>query len=207
MKFSADDIANATFERRWRGYDQGQVHEFMLTLAREWEYMSEEVQRLQTEVEEQDIDIQTMRSRERGLLDALNAARDMADEIKERAETQSARILEDASERAEQIIANARREQDELLASIQEIRRQRGRLEHDLRDVLTAHQRILDSLHDPELEAVSGEGLDTIPLVKEDPVIHRRPRNQSSMTDRFPAEPREAEEEERFDTLVGVAPG
>lgn len=167
MKYSADDILHQTFERAWRGYDTDQVHEFLQGMAREWDFMSSEIIRLQDELEVAGQELRDFRRRERGLLDALNTAREVADELERKAEVRGARIVEEAERKAAEILESAERQQLEMMEDVKALHRQRGRLERELRSVLDSHARLLDEL-EPLREPAHDDG----------PTIHRRPRTQ-----------------------------
>ncbi len=180
MKYSTDDIVQQNFERRFRGYDIDQVHEFLDLLAREWEIMTEEILDLQTEVADLSAECKELRARERGLLDALNTAREVSDEIIAKAEARAERMILDATTRADELVAAGEREQALLIGRNQKLQRQRGRLERDLRGVLSEHLRVLEESSvedDYDLEEVEAAG-PSEPEVVEDagPTIHRRPR-------------------------------
>ena len=178
MKYSAEDILHQTFEKSWRGYDPGQVSEFLQAMAREWDYMTGEIVRLQDEVEQRTDEVREYRRRERGLLDALSTAREVADDIAAQAEARAAHIVEEAELRADEIVAAAEKQQEKLRRDIQSLDRQRYSLVRDLQSVLDAHARALD-----EYEPVDASL--TAPLTEEGdeddgthPTIHRKPRTQ-----------------------------
>ncbi len=187
MKYSTDDIVQQSFERRFRGYDADQVHEFLEVLAREWEIMTEEVLDLQTEVADLSAECKELRARERGLLDALNTAREVSDEIIARAEARAERMILDATTRADEIVAAGEREQALLINKNQELQRQRGRLDRDLRGVLSEHLRVLGEMGaeaEPEQAPEDDYVIEEVAQVASDiedagPTIHRRPRQTS----------------------------
>ena len=168
MKYSAEDIVHQSFEKKFRGYAPDQVHEFLQGMAREWDYMSSELLRLQDEVETQTRELREFQKRERSLLDALSTAREVADKIAERAEERGERIVAEATLRGEQLVATAQRERELIGESVERMRRQRAMLGEDLREVLDAHARLLDEQVVPDEVASHTAG----------PSIHRRPRTQ-----------------------------
>lgn len=172
MKFSAEDLRHSSFERRFRGYDTQQVHELLDSVSREWEIMGKELQQLQDSNVRQAEQIREFQSRERGLIDALQAAKSVADEIKLKASAEAARQLEDAEQRAKQIISKAERKQTSLLDDVRELKQQRQRLEQDLRNLLGTHLMMLDN-------PPAGR---TDPYPVEEPNVRRRPRTAHSTT-------------------------
>lgn len=145
MKFNADDLLNQHFERRFRGYDVEQVHEFLEAIAREWESTQRELITLQDEVSRQNASIDTFQARERSLLDALETAKTVADELKRKAQLEREQILEDAQDRAEQIIRQAESQREQIYTETQTLSEHREVLERELRQVLGAHLMVLDN--------------------------------------------------------------
>lgn len=172
MKFSAEDLRNASFERRFRGYDQEQVHELLESVAREWEMMCKELQQLQDTNARQAEQVRDFQSRERGLIDALQAAKSVADEIKHKASAEAAQKLEDAQQQAKQLITKAERKQAALLDEVKELKQQRQRLEQDMRSILGAHLMVLDN---PPASR-------TDPYPIEEPNVRRKPRSAQHST-------------------------
>ena len=143
MKYSADDITNQHFERSFRGYNPEQVGEFLEGLAQEWRRMQQELNRLQSEGEEQARELRDWRRRERDLLDALATAKGMADELRLKAEEQAQRTRQEAEERAERIVQGALDRKLQVEAEIGALEhRQRG-LHGDLRRILHDHLSLL----------------------------------------------------------------
>ncbi len=185
MKYNAEDILHQSFERRFRGYDTAQVHEFLQSMAREWDFFLSEITTLQTTVAEQSDELKDLRKRERGLLDALNTARELAQEMELKAQQRSAAIVAEAQERADKLVEQAQRQQKRLQLEIQELRQQRGRVDLELRSVLDSHLRLLDA--DSQQQMADSE-LDIEEEVDEHrsvtaPRIHRRPRPQVDVED------------------------
>lgn len=213
MKYNAEDILHQSFERKFRGYDPEQVHEFLQSMAREWDFFLSEITTLQTSLADQSDELKELRKRERGLLDALSTARELAREMEERAQQRSAVILSEAQARADKLIENAQRQQKRLLSEIGELRHQRGRLEQELRSVLDSHLRLLDEESDASADAYEdAESVieESVSISHTGPTIHRRPRVQQALDE----EQKEDGEGARFDarvedadgeTLVGVA--
>lgn len=206
MKYNAEDILHQSFERKFRGYDPEQVHEFLQSMAREWDFFLSEITTLQTSLADQSDELKELRKRERGLLDALSTARELAKEMEERAQQRSAVILSEAQARADKLIENAQRQQKRLLSEIGELRHQRGRLEQELRSVLDSHVRLLDEESDADepLEAIETTSEEGVAISHTGPTIHRRPRVQSMMEEEHDEQDAHVEDADS-ETLMGVA--
>lgn len=144
LKFSADDIANQKFHVRFRGYDIEQVEEFLLGLAREWDHMVEEFRRLQIEVDAQNKELRDYRRREKSLVDALETAREVAEEIRHQAERDSELVLAETELKAEKMLASAEKRLSRVRSELFDIQQQRLRVESELRNTLEGHLRMLD---------------------------------------------------------------
>lgn len=199
MKYNAEDILHQSFERKFRGYDPEQVHEFLQGMAREWDFFLSEITTLQTTVAEQADELKELRRRERGLLDALATAREVAEEMEHKARERSAAIVDEAQERADKLITQAQRQQARLQGEIKDLKSQRGRLDQELRSVLESHLRLLDedaSQH--EVDDASGET-----VVASAPTIHRKPRTHPPEAAIAHAE-KDDDDEASHETLMGI---
>jgi len=218
MKYSADDILQQTFEKKLvGGFAQDQVREFLSVLAHEWETMTDELLRLQDDIEIQAKELGELRKRERSLLDALSTARDVADQMVAKAEERGERVIEEARAQAEQMITSAQREQTRLIESTQELQRQRAGLVLELRDVLRSHERLLDTRQSTEFDidieqhvtqpVIELEPAETVEAKDDGPTIHRRPRQKVVVEDEdFELEIVEHrdEDDEIPETLIGT---
>lgn len=143
-KFSAEDIANQDFETRFRGYDCGQVHEFLNVLSREWGHLVEELRRTRELLEEQSRELKDFRQREKSLHDALHMAREMADEIRHQAEREAELLLADAEVKAEKMLVGAEGRVAALREDLLDLQQQEVRYRSQMRSVVESHLRLLD---------------------------------------------------------------
>ncbi len=154
LRFSADDIANQQFERSFRGFTPQQVREFLETVAREWEHLVTEVERLRAENDRLEGNLAEYREREQSLHQALNMAKKMADDIKEEAEREADRTVAEAELEADRIVAGAEEQVDSLRDDIQSLKQQRNRYRAQLKGLLESH---LQLVRDMEREGESME--------------------------------------------------
>ena len=144
MKFSSDDIVNQTFESRFRGYDADQVREFLTGVAREWDHLVEELRRLRVEHDGSTREIKEYRRRERSLHDALDMAKQVAEEVKHQAERDAELIIAEAELKAERILAGVENRLAHLREELITLQQQRIRFEAELRTVLESHRKMLE---------------------------------------------------------------
>jgi len=149
FKLSAEDIAHQSFERCFRGYDADQVEEFLRVVAREWNHMRSELERLREEAESREEELEEYREREESLQDALEAAKQVADDIREKAERDAELTIADAEVEADRILSNVEQEVESLQADIQRLRNQRTEYRAELRSLLNSHMEMLDRMEEP----------------------------------------------------------
>lgn len=172
IKFSADDIVNQTFESSFRGFDRQQVDEFLQVLGREWEHMVSELRQAREQLEEQRQELQDYRRREKSLHDALNMAKEMADEVRHQAEREAELTIADAEVKADKMLAGVENRVAALREELFDLQQQRVRCETQMRNVLESHLKMLDLMSDPEAEPRSAisrapEGAPTPPSAPE----------------------------------------
>jgi cell division initiation protein len=166
LKFSSDDIAQQTFERRFRGYDVDQVDEFLDTVARHWERLVSELKQTRRDLEQAEERIDEYREREQSLQDSLEMAKKVADEVKEKAERDAELTVADAELEAERILAKAEKQASKLREDIYQLKQQRVRYRAELKSLISGHLEMVedidtpDDLEPPEQEAVQVEDED-----------------------------------------------
>ncbi len=152
MKFSSEDIAQQRFETKFRGYDPEQVREFLTVVANELAGMLSENRRLQRENDDLSEELVEYRRRERSLHDALEMARNTADEMKERAEREAEILVAEAEVAAERAIARSERKVQEEREKLSGLKEQRRRVVAELRATLEMHLHLLESQKLPDFE-------------------------------------------------------
>ena len=155
MKFNSDDIIKQTFERRMRGYDSVQVHEFLDGLAREWDHLQDEVKRATADSEQQHRELKEYRRRERSLHDALDMAKQVAEEVRHQADRDAELIIAEAELKAERILAGVENRLMVMREELMMLQQQRIRFEAELRATLEAHRRMLETFSGYDLDEAS----------------------------------------------------
>lgn len=157
MKFSSEDIAQQRFETKFRGYDPAQVREFLTVVANELATLLSENRHLQRENSELSEELAEYRRRERSLHDALEMARNTADEMTERAEREAEILIAEAEVAAERAIARSERRVQEERENLARLKEQRRRVVAELRSTLEMHLHLVESQKLPDFEAEEGE--------------------------------------------------
>lgn len=149
MKFSSEDVATQRFEVRFRGYDREQVREFLTVIgAHLGDYVAEN-QRLLNENEELRKEVRENRRRQQSLQDALEMAKNTADEVTSRAEQRAEVIVAEAELAAERKLVAAERAVETARARLEELKDQRRRVTSEMRSTLEMHLHLIDSQKEP----------------------------------------------------------
>jgi len=162
FKFSAADIANQSFQTRFRGYDVDQVHEFLDGLAREWREVQTSYRALKEEMDKSSKELREYRRRETSLAQALEVAREVADEIRHQADRDSELILADTELKAERMLAAAEQEVEQLRAELNELQTRRADFHDQIRQSLDQYGALLEE-YEAQTEAAQGHPLPPIP--------------------------------------------
>ncbi len=170
LKFSAEDIANQSFETRFRGYDRQQVEEFLNVLSREFEHLVTEFKQAKQELGEYKQELREYRRREKSLHDALNMAKQVGEEIKQQAERDAELTMANAELRAERMLSGVQNRVGALREELFDLQQQRLRCETELRNVLESHLKMVDLLSIPEGEQRSS--ISRAPKPPEAPEYH-----------------------------------
>ena len=101
MKVTPLDLKQQRFQTVMRGYDRGEVNAFLAEAAEDYENAVRENERLRQELSKSEAVLNEHRSQEKNLRNTLLTAQKLADDIKDNAEQEAARILRDAEGRAE----------------------------------------------------------------------------------------------------------
>jgi len=150
MKFSIEDVANQRFEMRFRGYDPEQVHEFLAVVARELDAVVTDGRRLERELAAAQRELGEYRKRERSLQDALEMARETAEELRQKAAREAELRIAEAELEAERVVTRAQRAADALDEEGKRLKEQRRRVVAELRATLEMHLHLLDSQRQPD---------------------------------------------------------
>ncbi len=154
MRFSSDDILKQKFQKKMRGYDPEQVQEFLDGLAREWDHLSEELKRAQREGESSARELKDYRRRERSLQDALDMARQVAEDVRQQAERDAELIIAEAELKAERILSGVESRLRVIREEMISVQHQRIRFEAELRAAIEGHSRMLDVFSGVEVQDI-----------------------------------------------------
>jgi cell division initiation protein len=136
MKVTPLDLRQQRFNTVMRGYDRGEVNAFLAEAAEEYENALRENERLRQEVSKLEAVIKEHRSQEVNLRNTLLTAQKLADDIKEGASQEAARILREAEGRADLLLQKSQARLEDVQREIDGLRMKRREVETSLEGII-----------------------------------------------------------------------
>jgi cell division initiation protein len=161
MRITPIDIQQHQFKTRPFGYEKAGVDRFLELVADELERQHVQIQELKEDLARTRASLEEMRAREATLKETLLTTQKVTDDLKENARREAELMLSEAHLRAERITRAAEERRIQLIAEIQELKRQKVAFEAGLRAVVESHLRLLD------LDVVALKGGDDNHLLEE----------------------------------------
>lgn len=145
MKITPLDIQQQQFRVRFRGFDIVEVDNFLDLVANEFEELLKENSLLREEGRRKSAKISELEAMEKDLREALVSVQRITEEMKNNARKEAELIVEEAKAQAQKIIDNAQAQALKVEEEINELKRQRTRVESSLRSTLDLHLKLLDT--------------------------------------------------------------
>jgi DivIVA domain-containing protein len=143
MKLTPLDIRKQEFEKSLRGYDPSEVRNFLGIVATQWEEIADERRRLEDKVSDLHNKLEHYERVEEALQEALQTARENAEDKIKNAEREAELIVNEAKAEAREIRQEAKEERDQLQRRTQRIDDRRGEIVARLRSFLMAEMELL----------------------------------------------------------------
>jgi cell division initiation protein len=154
MKVTPLDLRQQRFSTVMRGFDRGEVSAFLSEASEDYESALRENDRLRQEVSKLEALLKEHRGQEVHLRNTLLTAQKLADDIKETANQEAARILREAEGRADLLLQKSQ-------ARLEDVQREIDGLRMKRREVETSLEGIIATIHN------------TIAYVREQDATHR----------------------------------
>ena len=144
MRIIPKDIAHKTFNKKMLGYSVEEVLEFLQTVAHEVEALVRENNNLKENL--RDKEMQALKHKEQGetLKNTIETAQKMSQKIREESDREGKLIINDAQQKADFIIRDARESLKRIYYEIGELKRTKVQIEANLRALLQAHLQLLN---------------------------------------------------------------
>ena len=162
LKVTPLDLRQPRFKTAMRGYDKADVTALIEAVADDYENALRENDRLRQQLDKMEVSLTHHRELEGSLKSTLISAQKIADDMRETASAEAARIVREAEGRAELILQKAQ-------ARLEDVQREIDGLKMKRREAETSIESIISTLHNTMEFIREQDGRD------EKVVVHRRP--------------------------------
>lgn len=144
MKIAPIDIAHKVFSKKFTGVDPEEVSMFLREVADEMEAIIRERNSLKEQIREREIQLLEFKERDKSLKETIMTAHKMTENLRKDGEREAALILNDAQQRADAIVRDARDSLQRTFAEITELRKQKTQFETAMRNLVSAHLELIE---------------------------------------------------------------
>ncbi|RKH11858.1 DivIVA domain-containing protein [Corallococcus sp. CA053C] len=149
MKITPLDIRQKRFETAMRGYARPEVSAYLELIAGEFEEVVKENIALKEELKRTQHKLEQHQERERTLQETMVTAQRISEDLKDAAKKEAEIIIADAEHQAEKIVHGAHQRLVQVVEDINELKRQRTQFESQVRSVVEAHRKLLETFAAP----------------------------------------------------------
>lgn len=150
MKVTPLDLRQQRFKTSMRGYDRGDVQAFLEEASEDYENAVRENDRLRQQVVHLESLINEHRSQERNLRNTLMTAQKLADDIRDGAEKDAARILREAEGRADLLFQKTQGRLEDVQREIDGLKMKRREVETSISALVSTLQNTLQFVRDQD---------------------------------------------------------
>jgi cell division initiation protein len=180
MKVTPLDLRQQRFSTVMRGYERGEVNAFLAEAADEYENAVRENERLRQELSKLEAVIKEHRNQETNLRNTLLTAQKLADDIKEGASQEAARILREAEGRADLLLQKSQARLEDVQREIDGLRLKRREVETSLEGIVSTVNNTIQYVREQDA------------LYREEKIRLHRPRQADGPSSLAPAAPHSA---------------
>jgi cell division initiation protein len=144
------DLRQTKFSTAMRGFDRAEVTSFLLEAAEGYEQALRENERLRQELVRLESSLTHYRELEGGLRNTLVSAQKVADDMRENATQEAARIVREAEGRAELMTQKAQAAHEDAQREIDALRLKRREAEASLESMIAALHNTLEFMREQE---------------------------------------------------------
>jgi cell division initiation protein len=167
MKVTPLDLRQTKLRIVMRGYDRNEVDALLNEVADDYEQALRESDRQHQELQRLEAVIAEHREHERNLRNTLLTAQRLSDEIREHAEQESRRIVEEAESRAELVFQRTQGRIEEVQREIDNLKMKRRDVETTLQSTIATLRNALEFVREQEQKE------------RDDKILLHRPRQAS----------------------------
>lgn len=166
MRIAPVDIAHKTFHRKMMGFDPEEVMQFMRLVAEEMEALIKERNSLKENLREKELAVAEYRERDELLKSTITTATRMSEKMQVDAEREAKLIINDANQKSEVIVREARDSLKRIYNEISELKKVRMQFENNLKAIIQSHLQMIDQgaklMPNPTIETKSTLALDGV---------------------------------------------
>ena len=144
------DLRQAKFNTSMRGFDRTEVTAFLLEAADGYDQALRENERLRHDVMRLEASISQYREMEGSLKSTLMSAQKVADDMRENATQEAARILREAAGRADLLMQKAQARHEDVQREIDGLRLKRREAEANLESIIAALHNTIEFIREQE---------------------------------------------------------
>jgi cell division initiation protein len=144
------DMRQARFASALRGFDKDDVETFLQEAAEGFDHALRENERLRIEIERLETSLNQFRGLEESLKTMMLGAKKTAEDMRQNAEQEAARIVRDAEGRGELMLQRAQAKAEDVEREIDGLRIKRREAEISLQATISALQNTLDFIREQE---------------------------------------------------------
>ena len=170
MKVTPLDLRQAKLTIAFRGYDKNEVDALLNEVADDYEQALRETDRLHQELVRMEGLLAEHREHERNLRNTLLTAQRLSDEIREHAEQEARRLVEEAQSRADLVFQQGQNRADEIQREIDALKMKRREVETSLQSCIASVRNALEFVREQEQKE------------REDKILLHRPRTVTPET-------------------------
>src|SRR5438128_5555144 len=168
MNVSPLDLRQQRFRRTFRGFDKIEVTSFLLAVADDYEQALRETDHLRQELARLEAVLAEHREHEKSLKTTLMAAQKLSDDIKENAEQEARRILNEAAGRSDLLLEKTQARLEDIQREIDGLRLKRKDVEMTIESSISALRNTLEFVREQETRE------------RDDRILLHRPRHADS---------------------------
>jgi cell division initiation protein len=150
LSVSPLDLRQAKFGTAMRGFDRAEVTSLLLEAADGYEQALRENDRLRQELLRLEASLNQYRELEGGLKSTLLSAQKVADDVRENAAQEGARIVREAEGRAELLVQKAQARSEDVQREIDGLRIKRREAESNLEGIISALRQTIEFIREQE---------------------------------------------------------
>lgn len=144
MKIAPIDIAHKSFSRKMMGLDPEEVTAFLKSVSAELEALISERNSLRQSSREKDLSIIEFKERDELLKSTITTATKMSDKIRIDSERESRLLLNDANQKAEAIVRDARDSLKLIYQEITDLKKIRMQFENNMKALVGSHLTMIE---------------------------------------------------------------